>query len=100
MPFVDSALGGPLAGSSCLVLSSSTFLLAQSTGGRILGRVADPSGAVLADVKVTLVNEATGVSREAQTNDSGDYVFVEVPARHLSRSSSSWPASRKMCRRT
>ena len=53
-------------------LASSTFLLAQSTGGRILGRVADPSGAVLANVKVTLVNEATGVSRETQTNDSGE----------------------------
>src|SRR5947208_9465971 len=52
---------------------------AQSTGGRILGRVADPSGAVLANVKVTLVNEATGVSRETQTNDSGDFAFIEVP---------------------
>ena len=61
----------------CLVCS--TFLLAQSTGGRILGRVADPSGAVLGNVKVTLVNEATGGSREALTNDSGDYVLVEVP---------------------
>ena len=61
----------------CLV--SSTFLVAQSTGGRILGRVADPSGAVLANVKVTLVNEATGVSRETQTNDNGDFAFIEVP---------------------
>ena len=61
----------------CLV--SSTFLLAQSTGGRILGRVADPSGAVLSNVKVMLVNEATGVTREALTSDSGDYVLVEVP---------------------
>lgn len=52
--------------------------IAQSTGGRILGRVADPSGAVLANVKVTLTNEATGVTRNAQTNASGDYVFVEV----------------------
>src|SRR5262249_3355956 len=51
----------------------------QSTGGRILGRVADPSGAVLANVTVTLVNEATGVSRGTQTNTSGDYVFPEVP---------------------
>jgi hypothetical protein len=51
---------------------------AQSTGGRILGRVADPSGAVLVGVKVTLTNGATGVSRTAQTNSSGDYVFVEV----------------------
>ena len=51
---------------------------AQSTGGRILGRVADPSGAVLAGVKITLTNEATGVSRSVQTNASGDYVFLEV----------------------
>jgi hypothetical protein len=59
-------------------LLNSTLLLAQSTGGRILGRVADPSGAVVAGAKVTLTNEATGVSREGQTNSSGDYVFVEV----------------------
>ena len=60
-------------------LMASTVMLAQSTGGRVLGRVADPTGAVLAAVKVTLTNEATGVSRSAQTNSSGDYVFVEVP---------------------
>jgi hypothetical protein len=59
-------------------LASSTFLLAQSTGGRVLGRVADPSGAVLANVRVLMVNEATGTSREAQTSESGDYVLVEV----------------------
>jgi len=61
----------------CLVCSTLTF--SQSTGGRILGRVADPSGAVLAGVKVTLVNEDTGVSRDSTTNDSGDYGFPEVP---------------------
>jgi hypothetical protein len=54
-------------------------LLAQGTGGRILGRVADPTGAVLASVKVVLVNEGTNVSRDTLTNGSGDYDFVEVP---------------------
>jgi hypothetical protein len=58
-------------------LASST-LLAQSTGGRILGRVADPSGAVLADVKVTLINEATGVSQQTTTTGSGDFGFPQV----------------------
>ena len=62
--------------SFCLICS--TLLSAQSTGGRILGRVADASGAVLAGVKVTATNEATGVSRSVVTNDSGDYVLVEV----------------------
>jgi hypothetical protein len=54
-------------------------VFAQGTGGRILGRVADPSGAVLAGVKVTAVNEATGVSRETKTGDSGDYGFPDLP---------------------
>jgi len=59
-------------------LANSTLMIAQSTGGRILGRVADPTGAVLANVQVTLTNEATSVSRDVKTNNSGDYVFVEV----------------------
>ncbi len=63
--------------SLCLICS--TLVFAQGTGGRILGRVADPSGAVLANVRVTATNEATGVTREAQTNGSGDYGFPEVP---------------------
>ena len=60
----------------CLICASLGF--AQSTGGRILGRIADPSGAVLAGVKITLINEATGVSRDVMTNESGDFVLVEV----------------------
>jgi len=60
-------------------LSFSAMLSAQGTGGRILGRVSDPSGAVLAGAKVTLVNEATNVSRDTTTNTNGDYDFVEVP---------------------
>jgi hypothetical protein len=67
----------------CLIvvcsLCTSVVLVAQSTGGRVLGRVADPSGAVLAQIKVTATNEATGVSRETQTSDTGDYTFLEVP---------------------
>ena len=60
----------------CLVCS--TLLFAQSTGGRILGHVSDASGASVAGAKVTLSNDATGVSRDVKTNDSGDYVLLEV----------------------
>jgi hypothetical protein len=67
----------------CLALSVSlsipALLSAQGTAGRVIGRVADPSGAILAGVKVNLVNEATNVSRDAKTNENGDYDFVEVP---------------------
>ncbi len=52
---------------------------AQTTTGRLLGRVADPTGAVVAGVKVTLTNQATGVSTTRLTNGNGDYNFVEVP---------------------
>ncbi len=62
--------------SVCLLITA--WLPAQSTGGRILGRIADPSGAVLGSVKVTLVNEATGVSTDTNTNGNGDYVFPQV----------------------
>jgi hypothetical protein len=40
--------------------------------------VADPTGAVLEGVKVTLTNDATGNVRSVTTNGSGDYNFVEV----------------------
>jgi hypothetical protein len=60
----------------CLAVPS--MLTAQSTAGRILGRVADPTGAILSKVKVTITNEATAISRSVQTNDTGDYNFVEV----------------------
>src|SRR5580704_8901702 len=63
--------------SSALLVPSP--LLARSTGGRMLGRVSDPSGAVVANVKVIATNEATGVTRDTNTNDSGDYVFPEMP---------------------
>ena len=60
------------------VLLFSALLSAQVASGRILGRVADPTGAVLSGAKITLLNEATGISRDALTNDSGDYSFVSV----------------------
>ena len=63
--------------SLCLICS--TLLSAQGTGGRILGRVSDSSGAVLSGVKVTLTNDATGVASESVTNANGDYGFPQVP---------------------
>jgi hypothetical protein len=61
-----------------LCLCCTTLMLAQGTGGRILGRVADPSGAVLANVTVTITNEATGVASTTTTNSGGDYAFPQV----------------------
>lgn len=60
----------------CVALSS--MLFAQSTGGRIVGRIVDPSNAVVIGVKVTATNDATGATRVAQTDASGDYVFPDL----------------------
>jgi Carboxypeptidase regulatory-like domain/TonB dependent receptor len=66
----------------CTVVLSVLALLptawGQSTGGRIIGRVSDSTGAVVSGVTVTLVNDATGVSRNTKTNETGDYTFIEV----------------------
>ena len=66
-----------LALTVCLALSA--ILSAQGTGGRILGRVTDPSGAVVNNVKVTATNDATGVVYDASSNESGDYGFPNLP---------------------
>jgi Carboxypeptidase regulatory-like domain len=66
----------------CLVLVLCLFLpallSAQGTGGRILGRISDPTGAVLSGVKVTATNEATSVAQDTLSNDSGDFIFPNV----------------------
>jgi len=60
-------------------LAFPAVLRAQGTGGRILGRVSDPTGAVLGGAKVTASNDATGVVQDAVCNESGDYSFPNLP---------------------
>lgn len=63
---------------SFLFSFSPTLVHAQSTGGRVIGKVSDVTGAVVGGVKVTLTNQSTGVARDTTTNNNGDYAFVEV----------------------
>ena len=51
---------------------------AQSTFGTIVGSVTDPSGAAMANVTVTLLNNATGDRRTAATDPNGSYQFVSL----------------------
>lgn len=44
--------------------------------GTVFGILTDPTGAVIAEAKLTLTNEATGESTEATTNDDGAYKFI------------------------
>jgi outer membrane receptor protein involved in Fe transport len=60
-------------------LAFAPIISAQSTGGRIRGTVSDPSGAAVVGAKVTLINEATNVSRDVDTGSNGEYLLNEVP---------------------
>jgi len=48
---------------------------AQETRGTILGRVSDPSGAVIPGADIRVTNVATGVSAAARSNDIGNFVL-------------------------
>jgi hypothetical protein len=63
---------------SLTLLLAAPLAGAQSTGGRIRGTVVDPSGGAIAAAKVTLVNEATHATRDAETGANGEYIFLEV----------------------
>lgn len=63
---------------SMVVLALAVSLDAQSTGGTILGRMEDQSGAVIAGGKATVTNQDTGVSREVVTNASGLFLVPDL----------------------
>jgi hypothetical protein len=52
--------------------------VSNSTGG-ISGTVTDPQGAVVADVKVTISNKATGTNQTLKTNSDGSFTSGSLP---------------------
>jgi Carboxypeptidase regulatory-like domain len=50
-------------------------LLAQVNTGTILGNVTDPSGAVVANAKITATNEDTGFTRSTGSLADGSYLI-------------------------
>ena len=61
----------------CVVLLPGP-LFAQSTGS-IRGTVTDATGASLPGASVTVIGTATGLSRSEQSNESGLFVFPDLP---------------------
>src|SRR5712671_1299623 len=69
--------------SAVLVALLATWLfsvsaIAQVDAGAVRGTVTDPTGAVVANTKVTLTNDATGLSTSAVTGTDGTYTFGPV----------------------
>ncbi len=63
--------------------TAAAHLAAQEFRGSVLGRVIDPSGAVIPGANVTVVNESTNTASEALTNTEGNYIVpFLLPARY------------------
>src|SRR5947207_2811498 len=62
-----------------LLLVSTAVLDAQTITGSITGIVTDPSGAVVANVKVIATNVGTNLTFNATTNDAGVFNLVFLP---------------------
>jgi hypothetical protein len=59
---------------------STCDLLAQTTNNQsILGIVQDSSGAVVPNATVTVVSQATNLTRSANSNESGTMLFPTCP---------------------
>ena len=61
------------------VLALSFGAFAQVQNGQFSGTVTDPTGAQVANAKVTVKNPATDLSASTTTNSSGNYVVKELP---------------------
>ncbi|MBI3680575.1 MAG: carboxypeptidase regulatory-like domain-containing protein, partial [Acidobacteria bacterium] len=61
-----------------LAIAPLEIALAQSIMGTVTGRVVDPSANVIVGAPVTLLNERTGDSRSATTNELGSFAFPSV----------------------
>lgn len=57
-------------------------IIAQTVSGTILGTVTDSSGAVVANAKVTIVNEGTGLTRVVTADSNGEYTAPALPTGH------------------
>jgi outer membrane receptor protein involved in Fe transport len=61
------------------VLALAFSALSQVQNGQFTGTVTDPTGASIANAKVSVINSATDLHLTATTNSSGNYTVKEVP---------------------
>jgi hypothetical protein len=71
--------GGHLVLVGALLLATASSVLAQTATGVIRGTVYDPTGALVVDALVTLVDEATDQRRDQRTNEEGFFEFGTLP---------------------
>jgi Carboxypeptidase regulatory-like domain/TonB dependent receptor len=65
-------------GAVCLIFATSIYALSQTTTGRIVGNVSDPSGAAVGGATITITDIQRNLSRSVTTSASGEYVAPEL----------------------
>jgi Carboxypeptidase regulatory-like domain len=63
-----------------LICLLATGLAAQESRGQIIGRVSDPSGAVIPGATVRAVDAGTNVATNATTSETGDFTLAFLVA--------------------
>jgi hypothetical protein len=61
-----------------VIMSFACACAFAQAGGSISGRVLDPAGALVPGAQVTLLSAEHGTSRNAKTNDHGEYLFSDA----------------------
>jgi hypothetical protein len=69
-----------ILGMLLLLATGGGRVAAQDIFGRIAGTISDSSGAVVANAKITLTNEATQISRDVTADKNGYFVADQLPA--------------------
>src|SRR5690349_5691075 len=62
-----------------VTIVTAALAVGQTITASITGTVTDPTGAVVANAKVTATNTQTGVTFDASTNESGVYRLLFLP---------------------
>ena len=63
---------------TCFILGA-LILAGQADLGSLSGSITDPTGAIVAGVKVTVTSKATGAQRTATADNAGNYLFSSLP---------------------
>ncbi len=63
----------------CALIFCAALAYGQAVNGSLVGTVTDPSGASVPNAKVTITEVNTATTRTANTNESGNYNFADLP---------------------
>src|SRR5712664_1800833 len=62
---------------ACFLLTAIvSFAQSQASTGNIVGRVVDPSGAVIPNAAVSAINDGTGLEKTTTTDGEGNYRII------------------------